>query len=404
MSRGLIFPTITSFTAPILLSPASPYWKNHSPIWKNSFFQNHSSSRERKSNPYRVLVFNCVNDAENPKIKRGKKIPNLSKEQKIAVSQLPPKMTNRCKALMKQIICFSIENGSVDAMVAAWVKSTKPRRADWLSVLKELERLNHPLYFEVFESALTQESFEPNIRDHTRIIHAYAKQNMLPEAEQALTAMKDRGFICDQVTLTALVHMYSKAGNLKLAEDYFEEMKLLDVLLDRRSYGSMIMAYIRAGKFDFGELLLREMEDQDIYAGPEVYKALLRAYSMMGDSRGAQRLFNAIQLAGIIPDARVCGLLINAYLASGQNREACVAFENMRRCGVEPNDKCVALVLTAYEKVNRLKEALSLLVELERGGFVLGKESLDVLLNWFQKLGIVDEVEVVLRDFALRMT
>ncbi|KAK6116447.1 hypothetical protein DH2020_049909 [Rehmannia glutinosa] len=406
------------YSAPNLFSLASPNCVNEqkisstfqNPRWKNLLFQNHSTFR---LNPYQLLVFsylnesgdrgNAVKETENPKRKWVKKNPNLTEEQKQAISQLPSKMTNRCKALMKQIICFSTENGSVDSMLAAWVKSTKPRRADWLSVLKELEMLNHPLYFEVFEHAFTQESFEANIRDYTKIIHGYAKQNMLREAEHALTAMKNRGFICDQVTLTALVHMYSKAGNLKMAEDSFEEMRLLGVPLDKRSYGSMIMAYIRAEMFDSGEQLLREMEAQEIYAGKEVYKALLRAYSMVGDSRGAQRVFDAIQLAGVVPDARVCGLLINAYVASGKNREACVAFENMRKCGIEPNDKCVALVLAAYEKENILKEALNLLIELETNGFVLGKESSGLLVKWFQKIGVVDEVEVVLRDFALRM-
>ncbi|KAL0327149.1 UNVERIFIED_CONTAM: Pentatricopeptide repeat-containing protein [Sesamum angustifolium] len=129
-------------------------------------------------------------------------------------------MTNRCKALMKQIICFSAENKSLSLKLAAWVKSTSPRRTDWLSVLKELERLNHPLYFEVAEHAFTEESFEANIRDYTKIIHCYSKENRLREAENALTAMKNRGFVCDQVTLTALIHMYSKAGNLKLRGRY----------------------------------------------------------------------------------------------------------------------------------------------------------------------------------------
>ncbi|KAK6133653.1 hypothetical protein DH2020_032563 [Rehmannia glutinosa] len=247
---------------------------------------------------------NAVKETENPKRKWVKKNPNLTEEQKQAISQLPSKMTNRCKALMKQIICFSTENGSVDSMLAAWVKSTKPRRADWLSVLKELEMLNHPLYFELDVSSRI---LEANIRDYTKIIHGYAKQNMLREAEHALTAMKNRGFICDQVTLTALVHMYSKVG----------------------------------------------------------------------DSQGAQRVFDAIQLA-------VSSLMLG-------------------KCGIEPNDKCVALVLAAYEKENRLKEALNLLIELETNGFVLGKESSGLLVKWFQKLGVVDEVEVVLRDFALRM-
>ncbi|KAL0447024.1 UNVERIFIED_CONTAM: Pentatricopeptide repeat-containing protein [Sesamum latifolium] len=395
---GCLAPNLFSMASPICIHEQKLLSSFHRPLWKNPFFGLNSTFRCKKSHLCQLLVLSCINEGENSgssvkeigntKFKWVRASPNLTEEQKQAVSQLPPKMSNRCKALMKQIICFSAENGSLSLMLAAWVKSTSPRRADWLSVLKELERLNHPLYFEVAEHAFTEESFEANIRDYTKIIHCYAKENRLREAENALTAMKNRGFVCDQVTLTALIHMYSKAGNLKVAEDTFEEMKLLGVLLDKRSYGSMIMAYIRAGMLTRAETILREMEAQEIYAGREVYKALLRAYSMTGDSQGAQRVFDAIQLAGLIPDVKICGLLINAYVASGQSREACIAFENLRRAGLEPNDKCVALALTAYEKENRLKEALDLLIELERDGVTLGKEASALLAKWFQKLGL----------------
>lgn len=381
------------------------------PTWKNSILRNPKGFKLVKSDFRPLLMVKSVNEGENveyieelkeekPRYRWLKIGSNISEEQKQTIAQIPPKMANRCHALLKQIICFSPENGSISLMMAAWVKSMNPQRADWLSVLKELERLNNPLYFEVVEHALTEESFEANVRDYTKMIHGYAKQNKLQKAENTLLAMKNRGFICDQVTLTTLVHMYSKAGNLKLAEESFEEMKLLGTPLDRRSYGSMVMAYIRAGMLDRGESLLREMETREIYAGREVYKALLRAYSMISDSQGAQRVFNAIQLAGIIPDVKVCGLLINAYVMAGQTREAVIAFDNLRKADLEPNDKCVALVLVAYEKENKLNNALDFLIKLEKDGVMIGKEASELLVRWFRKLGVVEEVELVLRDYA----
>ncbi|KAL8052475.1 hypothetical protein ABFX02_05G006800 [Erythranthe guttata] len=410
-----ISPNFSSVTSPICTHAQKSLIAFRNPFWRNPFFRKYPNLRfSSKSNHCKMLVLSCLKqgvgsvanaviDTEIPKSNRVRAVFDLSEEQKQAISQLPSKMTNRCKLLMKEIICFSPENGSVPLMLAAWVKSTNPRRTDWLSVFKELEALNHPLYFEVAEHAFAEESFEANIRDYTNIIHGYAKQNRLQEAEQTLTAMKNRGLLCDQVILTALIHMYSKSGNLKQAQDSFEEMKMLGVQLDRRSYGSIIMAHIRAKKLSSAETLLQEMEAQEIYAGREVYKALLRAYSMKGDFSGAQRIFDAIQVAGITPDARVCGLLINAYVVSGRAQEACVAFGNMRRSGIEVNDKCVALVLAAYEMEDKLKEALDLLIELEGEGIMVGKEGSDLLVKWFQKLGVVEEVAIVLRELGLKM-
>ncbi|XP_041021586.1 pentatricopeptide repeat-containing protein At1g01970 isoform X1 [Juglans microcarpa x Juglans regia] len=342
-----------------------------------------------------------IDQIEKPRFKWVEIGRNIPEAQKKAIAELPPKMTKRCKALMRQIICFTPQKGSFSDLLAAWVRIMKPRRADWLTVLKELRTMDHPLYLKVAELALLEESFEANIRDYTKIIHAYGKQNQLQDAERTLSAMKSKGFTCDQVTLTTMIHMYSKAGNLVLAEDTFEQLKLLGQPLDKRSYGSMIMAYIRAGMPKQGEILLTEMDAQEVYAGSEVYKALLRAYSMIGDSEGAQRVFDAIQCAGLPPDVKLCGLLITAYGMAGQSQKARFAFENMRRAGIEPSDKCIALLLAAFEKENRLNKALEFLVSLERDGIMLGKEASEILARWFRRLGVVEEVGLVLREYAV---
>ncbi|KAL0372487.1 UNVERIFIED_CONTAM: Pentatricopeptide repeat-containing protein [Sesamum calycinum] len=437
---GCLAPNLFSVAIPICIHDQKLLSSFHRPLWKNPFFGHNSTFRCKKSHLRQLLVLSCINvgensgssvkEIENTKFKWVRASPSLTEEQKQAISRLPPKMTNRCKALMKQIICFSAENESLSLKLAAWVKSTSPRRTDWLSVSQELEQLNHPLYcrveFSCSNSCLQKQEYwvtphgysrqfysilavileavyidiseflllilrwlnMPLPKNHLKltfviipkIIHCYAKENRLQEAENALTAMKNRGFVCDQVTLTALIHMYSKAGNLKLAEDTFEEMKLLGVLLDK-IWSYVIMAYIRAGMLTRAERLREKWK--------------LR--------KSMQRVFDAIQLAGLIPDVKICGLLINAYITSGQSREARIAFENLRRAGLQPNDKCVTLALTAYEKENRLIEALDLLIDLERDGFTIGKESSALLAKWFQKLGVVEEVELVLRDFASRM-
>ncbi|PIN03703.1 hypothetical protein CDL12_23778 [Handroanthus impetiginosus] len=152
---GYFAPSLCSFPSPICIHGQKLLKTFHYPLWKHSY----QTYRCQKSEPFKLLVFCCINESDGSgnarkptevqKYKWVRTSSNLSEEEKQAISQLPSKMTNRCKALMKQIICYSPENRSVSLMLAAWVKSTKPRRADWLSVLKELDRLSHPLYFEV---------------------------------------------------------------------------------------------------------------------------------------------------------------------------------------------------------------------------------------------------------------
>lgn len=76
--------------------------------------------------------------------------PEITEAQKEAIEQLPQNMSKRCKALMRQLICFSPEKGSLCELLADWGRIMKPCRADWLAVLKELRVKDHPIYLQVF--------------------------------------------------------------------------------------------------------------------------------------------------------------------------------------------------------------------------------------------------------------
>ncbi|KAJ4784454.1 Pentatricopeptide repeat-containing protein [Rhynchospora pubera] len=341
----------------------------------------------------------CTGEEANLKWTNLKR--NLTPEERIAISRLPKTMADRCKALMKKLICFSSPDENLHLLLAAWVKTLKPSRADWLAVLKEMKRIEHPLYIEVYEYALLEDTFEANVRDFTKLIHTFGKQNDLHRAEGTLDNMKRRGFPLDLVTLTTLIDMYSKAGDLKHAKEIFDEIKLLGIDYDKRAFGSMVMAYIRADMLEEAESLIKESEAREIYTGTEVYKALLRAYSNKGDSKGAQRVFDSIQFARVVPDSRICALLVNAYCLAGQTTEARCVIENMRKAGLRPCERCITLVIDAYEKDNRLDKALDFLAEMETDGIAISEDTLGVLQGWFDKIGVKEEMDEILKEVSL---
>lgn len=84
-----------------------------------------------------------------PRFKLDAVDPEITEAQKQAIAQLPYHMAKRCKALMRQLICYSPQKGSLCELLAAWVRAMKPSRAHWLAVLKELRIKDHPLYLQV---------------------------------------------------------------------------------------------------------------------------------------------------------------------------------------------------------------------------------------------------------------
>ena len=75
-----------------------------------------------------------------------------SDSQERAIRGLSPKLPSRCKALMTRVVCLSPGDENLGALLAYWVKAMKPKRADWLLVLKELKAMESPLLAEVSDS------------------------------------------------------------------------------------------------------------------------------------------------------------------------------------------------------------------------------------------------------------
>jgi hypothetical protein len=74
---------------------------------------------------------------------------DLSEPHEQALRGLSPKLPNRCRALMPRIVSLSPHGENLGVVLAFWVKAMKPKRADWLLVLKELKAMESPLLAEV---------------------------------------------------------------------------------------------------------------------------------------------------------------------------------------------------------------------------------------------------------------
>ncbi|KAJ6684895.1 hypothetical protein OIU79_015061 [Salix purpurea] len=93
---------------------------------------------------------------------------------------------------------------------------------------------------------------------------------------------------------------------------------------------------------------MREMEARDIKPTKEIYMALLRSFSQDRDIGGAERIATTTHM------------------------------------------------IAAYGKKNLLCKGLNLLLQLEKDGFEPGVATCTVLVDWFGKLQLVDEVEQLL--------
>ncbi|XWS25780.1 hypothetical protein CRYUN_Cryun27aG0096800 [Craigia yunnanensis] len=323
----------------------------------------------------------------------------IHEREEMVWPQEPKAISGKCKLVMDKILSLKKEDDP-SQLLAEWIELLQPSRVDWITLLDRLEQQNPDIHLKVAELVLSEESFQTNISDFTKLIGAYAKENCIEDAERILKKMVEKGIMPDILTATVLVHMYSKVGNIDRAKEAFESLRSYGFQPDMKVYTSMIMAYINASKPRFAESLMREMETRDTKPSEEIYMALLRSYAHIGDVVGAGRIATTMQFAGFQPSMESCSLLVEAYGKAGDPDQARSNFDNMIKLGHRPDDKCTASMIAVYQKKNLLDKALNLLLQLEKDGFEPGTATYIVLVDWLGKLLLVDEAEQLLGKIA----
>ncbi|KAE8713403.1 Protein NUCLEAR FUSION DEFECTIVE 5 [Hibiscus syriacus] len=311
----------------------------------------------------------------------------------------PKPIHGKCKLVLEKILSLKKEDDP-SQLLAEWIELLQPTRVDWITLLEKLEQQNPDIHLKITELVLREESFQTSGSDYTKLIDAYAKETDVEGAERILKKMVESGIMPDSLTATILVHMYSKVGNIDRAKEAFESLRSYGFLPDVKIYRSMIMAYINAGETRLAQSLLKEMETRDIKPSEEIYMALLRSFAHHGDCMGASQIANIMQFSPFQLNMEYFSLLVEAHGKGGDPDQARSNFDNMIKHGHKPDDKCTANMIAAYEKKNLLEKGLDLLMQLEKDGFEPGIATYSVLLGWFGKLELVDEVEQLLGKIA----
>ncbi|KAE9600100.1 hypothetical protein Lal_00045797 [Lupinus albus] len=313
----------------------------------------------------------------------------------------PKPITGKCKLVTEKIGSLKADDDNLLTLLVEWKELLQPSRVDWISLLDRLKQKNPPLYFKVAEMLLTEDSFQTNISDYSKLIDIYAKESRFDDAESLLKKMKEKGILPDAPTASVLVHMYSKVGSVERAKEAFETLRSYGFQPDVKVYTSMIMAHVTAGNPKDGEVLMRDMETRDIKPTKEIYMALLRSYSQHGDVLGVKRIFTTMEFAGFKHTLETSTLLIEANAHAGDPDQARSDFDLMMKLGHKPDDRCTAGMIAAYQKKNLLDKALNLLLELENNGFEPGVATYSVLVDWLGELQLVEEAEHLLGKISL---
>ncbi|CAI5535715.1 unnamed protein product [Closterium sp. Naga37s-1] len=256
-----------------------------------------------------------------------------------------------------------------------WVKGVRPHRRDLIDTIKEMDTADtRELLCQVMQWSLSEEWYEADARDYTKLVERLGKDGRLGEMERAFTGMEADGIAPDLISFSVKINAYGRAKEVEKAEAAWEEMRLRGITPDAKAYTTMMTVYGKAGQPDKAEQLLDAMLAAACKPSPVTLCSLVTAYGLAGRPDDAQRVFDKVLAqTDIKPDCHVFTALSAAFGLNGRTDEAVAAFKRMLAAGLAPDDRSVARLVEAHGSMDRqLDRQLALLAGGVEGGAVGG--------------------------------
>ncbi|CAI5499035.1 unnamed protein product, partial [Closterium sp. Naga37s-1] len=93
-----------------------------------------------------------------------------------------------------------------------WVKGVRPHRRDLIDTIKEMDTADtRELLCQVMQWSLSEEWYEADARDYTKLVERFGKDGRLGEMERAFTGMEADGIAPDLISFSVKINAYGRA-------------------------------------------------------------------------------------------------------------------------------------------------------------------------------------------------
>ncbi|GJP67829.1 hypothetical protein CLOP_g24596 [Closterium sp. NIES-67] len=234
-----------------------------------------------------------------------------------------------------------------------WVKGVRPHRRDLIDTIKEMDTADtRELLCQVMQWSLSEDWYEADARDYTKLVERFGKDGRLGEMERAFAGMEADGIAPDLISFSVKINAYGRAKEVEKAEAAWEEMRLRGITPDAKAYTTMMTVYGKAGQPDKAEQLLDAMLAAACKPSLVTLCSIITAYGLAGRPDDAQRVSDKV-LTDLTPDCNTFTALSAAFGLNGRTDEAVAAFKRMVAAGLKPDDRSVARLVEAHGSMDR---------------------------------------------------
>ncbi|KMT02315.1 hypothetical protein BVRB_9g205400 [Beta vulgaris subsp. vulgaris] len=236
--------------------------------------------------------------------------------------------------------------------------------------------------------------------ERTCSVHLYAliKTDKVDLAFEFFRRMVDSGMEVSVFSLTIVVSGLCDIGELKIARELVEEMIKKGVRPNVVTVNTLIDACSRRWEFEELDVVLCLMEREGIEFNDTTYKLLIEGYSGFGKVDEARKLLLEMQDKDIEAEVHLYDMVIKGYCRLGDISSGYALLRKMQEEDIGPCGDiytCLIGAMCKFRVMDQVKELVDELLNNEGGE--LNDVVLNALVDGYQKVGMVDELEEVKR-------
>lgn len=193
---------------------------------------------------------------------------------------------------------------------------------------------------------ILKSGFQPNISFFNSLIHCYASNGSLFDAQRLFDEVPQR----DVVSWTTLVGGYARLGKMCDARKLFDEMPEKNGV----SWNVMIQGYGKNGDVEDARRLFDEMPQRDVVS----WNSLISAYARNGLSEEAFTIFQELMIAGVVPSKASFLGVLPAVAVLGHDLHGMCVHSLILKMGIELDSTVSSALIDMYSKCGFLEMAL----------------------------------------------
>ncbi|XP_077219302.1 large ribosomal subunit protein mL101 (rPPR4)-like isoform X2 [Tasmannia lanceolata] len=224
------------------------------------------------------------------------------------------------------------------------------------------------------------------------LLNCYCKEKMSEKAMSLFDTMSKLNFASTPIAYNNIMCLYMRLGHPERVPPLVQEMKVKNIPFDNVTYNVLMNSYASLKDIEAVERVMEEVERGDaVKRHWNQYSNLAGIYIAAGLFEKAESTLKELEKMNNPPDRTIFDYLISLYAGTGNLAAVNRVWKSLKLAFSETTDKNYLTMLHALAKLDDMDGMKKCFEEWEAGCSSYDMRLVYVLINAFNRLGMIDE-------------